>query len=198
MTYQKPCIDYLFVYSLPSWQFPCLSFKVKTHFQAQSAEPIAVGFQHKHSGFLPALRDVYQKFGIRGLWRGVSGALARVMMGSAVQLSTFSTAKEKVMEANFFSPGSWLVPALASMISSIAVVIAMTPFDVVSTRLYNQGTNAQGKGLYYSGFVDCFVKIFKAEGVQGFYKGVGPHYFRIGPHTILSLLFWEGLKKLMT
>lgn len=31
------------------------------------------------------------------------------------------------------------------MVSGIAVVLAMTPFDVASTRLYNQPTDAQGK-----------------------------------------------------
>lgn len=100
------------------------------------------------------------------------------------------------MKTDFFPEKSWLIPASASMISSIAVVTCMTPFDVVSTCLYNQGTNASGKGLFYNGFVDCFVKIFKREGVMGFYKGVGPHYFRIGPHTILSLLFWDQLRML--
>ena len=37
-----------------------------------------------------------------------------------------------------FSPGSWLTTLLAAMISGVAVAIAMTPFDVISTRLYNQ------------------------------------------------------------
>ena len=126
----------------------------------------------------------------------MTGALARVMVGSSVQLSTFSTVKEKIAEKDFFNKGSWLIPASASMVSSIAVVTCMTPFDVVSTRLYNQGTSASGKGLLYNGFVDCFIKISKQEGLTGFFKGVGPHYFRIGPHTILSLLFWDQLKKL--
>lgn len=31
------------------------------------------------------------------------------------------------------------------MVSGVAVVLAMTPFDVVSTRLYNQPTDTQGK-----------------------------------------------------
>lgn len=34
---------------------------------------------------------------------------------------------------------------MAAMVSGIAVVLAMTPFDVVSTRLYNQPTDARGK-----------------------------------------------------
>ena len=100
------------------------------------------------------------------------------------------------MEMNYFPERSLLIPVSAGMISSIAVVTCMTPFDVVSTRLYNQGTSASGKGLLYRGFVDCFVKIFKQEGVMGFYKGVGPHYFRVGPYTILVLLFWDQLRML--
>lgn len=125
----------------------------------------------------------------------MSGAVARVMVGSAVQLSTFSTTKLKIAQTNYFREDSWLIPASASMVSSLAVVSCMTPFDVVSTRLYNQGTTASGKGLLYKGFLDCFIKISKQEGLTGFFKGVGPHYFRIGPHTILSLLFWDQLKK---
>lgn len=170
------------------------AYMVKTHLQSQATETIAVGFQHKHNGLISAFYGIFKQFGIKGLWRGVSGAVARVMVGSSVQLSTFSTTKEKITELNYFRPGSWLIPASASMISSIAVVMFMTPFDVVSTRLYNQGTTASGKGLLYNGFLDCFIKISKREGVTGFFKGLGPHYFRIGPHTILSLLFWDRIK----
>lgn len=39
----------------------------------------------------------------------------------------------------------------AAMVSGIAVVLAMTPFDVVSTRLYNQPTDSQGKVRECSG-----------------------------------------------
>lgn len=81
------------------------------------------------------------------------------------------------------------------MVSGVMVVACMTPFDVVSTRLYNQATDAQGKGLYYRGVGDCFIKIFKKEGLWGFYKGWGASLFRLGPHTVLSLVFWQELRK---
>ena len=84
----------------------------------------------------------------------------------------------------------------ASMMSAFVVVMVMTPFDVVSTRLYNQGTDAKGKGLHYKGVGDCFVKILKTEGPLGFYKGFGASYFRLGPHTVLSLVFWDQLRVL--
>lgn len=46
-----------------------------------------------------------------------------------------------------FSRDSWLVALSAGMISSVVVVLAMTPFDVVSTRLYNQPVDPLGKVL---------------------------------------------------
>ncbi|EDO39447.1 predicted protein [Nematostella vectensis] len=171
-------------------------YLLKTQLQAQSAQQIAVGYQHQHKGSLKPLWDVYTRFGVKGLYQGLSAGITRVMFGSAAQLSTFSTTRNFIANSEVFNTGSWLIPTCASMISSIAVVVCMTPWDVVATRLYNQGTSSSGEKLLYRGFFDCFLKIFRKEGVLGFYKGVGPHYFRIGPHTVLSLLFWDQLKSL--
>lgn len=44
-----------------------------------------------------------------------------------------------------FPKDSWLVALTAGMISSVVVVLGMTPFDVVSTRLYNQPVDQAGK-----------------------------------------------------
>ena len=94
-----------------------------------------------------------------------------------------------------FHEESWLNALGASMISGVAVVAFMTPFDVVSTRLYNQATDAKGKGLYYNNVFDCFVKIYRKEGTWGFYKGWGASLFRLGPHSVLSLVLWEQVRK---
>lgn len=40
---------------------------------------------------------------------------------------------------------SWLVALAGGMISSVAVAAVMTPFDVVSTRLYNQPVDGAGR-----------------------------------------------------
>ena len=80
------------------------------------------------------------------------------------------------------------------MLSSFVVVFFMTPFDVVSTRLYNQPTTTSGTGEFYRGVGDCFAKILRSEGLWGFYKGWGASMFRLGPHTVLTLVFWEKLR----
>lgn len=37
-----------------------------------------------------------------------------------------------------------------------------------------------GKGVRYSGVVDCLVKTLQAEGLRGLYKGWLPNWLRIG------------------
>lgn len=123
-----------------------------------------------------AFVTIYRREGLIGLWRGVNGAVPRVMVGSAAQLATFTSAKDWVSHSQvevinswylcstcdhqlpshhqpkvdleliisfflllqWFTPNSWLTALIAAMISGVAVAITMTPFDVISTRLYNQ------------------------------------------------------------
>lgn len=82
------------------------------------------------------------------------------------------------------------------MLSGIAVVIAMTPFDVVSTRLYNQKLDNRGRGLLYAGITDCVLKVVKVEGLYGLYKGLVANYLRIGPHSVLTLTIWTYLREM--
>lgn len=45
-----------------------------------------------------AFKSIYEQHGVVGLWRGVTGAVPRVAVGSAVQLATFASAKDWVCE----------------------------------------------------------------------------------------------------
>lgn len=53
-----------------------------------------------------ALVAIYRNHGILGLWRGSSAAVPRVSVGSAAQLSTFSSSKELVIDLQV---GVWLI-----------------------------------------------------------------------------------------
>uniref|UniRef100_A0A4W5MU84 Solute carrier family 25 member 34 n=1 Tax=Hucho hucho TaxID=62062 RepID=A0A4W5MU84_9TELE len=95
----------------------------------------------------------------------------------------------------WYSPNSWLVALTAACISGVAVAITMTPFDVICTRLYNQPVDEHHRGRLYQGFSDCLVKVCRTEGLLGLYKGMGPVFFRLCPHTILSMLFWDLMRQ---
>ncbi|KAG8505620.1 Solute carrier family 25 member 34 [Galemys pyrenaicus] len=174
-----------------------LLFQVKTQLQAQTVAAMAIGHQHQHQSILDALETIWRQQGLAGLWRGVGGAVPRVMVGSAAQLATFASAKAWVQEQQWLPEDSWLVALAGGMISSVAVAAAMTPFDVVSTRLYNQPVDGAGRGQLYQGLADCLVKMWRQEGPLALYKGLGPAFLRLGPHTTLSMLFWDELQSLV-
>ena len=89
----------------------------------------------------------------------------------------------------------------------------MTPPDVVTTRLFNQPVDPKtGKGILYNGITDCIFKILRLEGFSGFYKvksnelidlltnlfyiqGFTVSFLRLGPHTVLSIFFWQQFRK---
>ncbi|XP_062544767.1 solute carrier family 25 member 35-like [Armigeres subalbatus] len=170
-------------------------FMLRTHLQSQAVAQIAVGYQHKHTGMLSALKEIFQQHGIRGLYRGVSVTMPRAMLGSGGQLAGYGYTKDMLLRYPLHSQQSdRLVSFLSGIAGGTVMAITMTPPDVVATRLYNQGVDAKGKGLYYKGVVDCFFKILKTEGVAGLYKGFWPHYMRIGPHSMLVLVFFDELK----
>ncbi|XP_075376737.1 solute carrier family 25 member 34 isoform X3 [Mycteria americana] len=173
------------------------AYLVKTHLQAQTLAAVAVGHQHNHESISGAFESIYKQHGVAGLWRGVTGAMPRVAVGSAAQLATFASAKDWVCERQWFGEGSWAAVLAGGMVSGVAVAVTMTPFDVVSTRLYNQPVDADGTGKLYRGFLDCILQISSKEGLLGLYKGIGAVYLRLGPHTVLSLFFWDELRKMV-
>ena len=134
------------------------------------------------------LRKIYAAEGSRGLFRGLNGALPRVMTGSAVQLSSYDTCKGLV--------AGWGVPAgieqhlSASLVASVLTVTAMNPWDVISTRLYQ----SKGQGTVYAGPLDCAAKTVRIEGWAALQRGWLAQYGRLGPHTVLTFCFLEYLR----
>ncbi|XP_042568200.1 solute carrier family 25 member 34 [Cyprinus carpio] len=146
-------------------------------------------------GVLSAFMSIYRREGVTGLWRGVNGAVPRVMVGSASQLATFSSAKDWVTRAQWFDPHSCLTALTAAMISGVAVTITMTPFDVISTRLYNQPVDEFKRGVCSVWFVFFVFMVCVCDGVVVLYKGMTPVFVRLAPHTVLSMLIWDVLRQ---
>lgn len=65
------------------------------------------------------------------------------------------------------------MPLAGGMISSVAVVAVMTPFDVVSTRLYNQPVDGAGR-------------VSRGQG-NGRYGGTGDTYTATRGHNYNTL-----------
>lgn len=170
-------------------------YLIKVRIQAKS-HAIAVGHQHNLTGMIDGLKSIWKEEGWKGLFRGVNGAIPRVATGSAAQLSSYDFFKHSIKTSSvpFVSEGV-LLHLTSSLMASVITVTAMNPFDVVSTRLYNQKVIA-GKGVLYTSVADCFIQTVRTEGMVGLYKGWLANLGRLCPHTVLTFLFWEQFKQI--
>lgn len=170
-------------------------FLIKTRMQSYNKSGLAttanVGQQTYYKGLFDGLKTIYVSEGIRGLFRGTDAAVLRTGAGSSAQLPVYNLTKNYLLDHKILLDGSIALHFASSAMAGLGVSIVMNPWDVVLTRLYNQ------KGNLYKGPVDCFTKTIKAEGPAALYKGFWAQLFRIGPHSILTLMFMEQAMKLV-
>lgn len=168
---------------------------IKTRLQSFSPH-FATGHQHHYGGMLDAMRRITgAQEGLRGFYHGVQAAIARTAVGSAVQLATYDYCKGLAAPLAP-RPDHIGVHFVAALTSGVLVCTAMNPFDVIMTRLYNQNVQ-QGQRLY-AGLWDCGRKTVGTEGFRALFKGFVPHYIRIGPHTLLTLMFLEQVRSVLS
>jgi len=168
-------------------------YVAKTRFQCQS-EFLPVGHQHKYSNPWNALVGIGKEEGAAGYFRGLLAATNRIVIASAVQLGTYDKVKN-ILVHRFGMQEEVPAFGVAACVCSIPMTLCVNPFDVVLTRLQNQPI-VNGKGVLYKGWTDCFLKIAKSEGLNGFYKGTLAHYSRLAPHTFILLVVFEKVKHL--
>lgn len=162
--------------------------------QSYSASDIAVGHQRNHSGLFSAFKTIYSVRGVRGLYRGVAANIPRAALGSGAQLAVFAPTKELMRRHQLAFENAAVNSFVAGMVSGSFMSVAITPPDIILTRLYNQPLDDMGRGKLYNGMADCLIKVLRSEGLAGLYKGFWPNYLRIVPHSTLVLLFYDQVK----
>ena len=65
----------------------------------------------------------------------------------------------------------------------------VSPFDRIRTNLMNQPTDKK----IYDGFVDCFAKTVRNDGIGSLWRGFIPIWARFAPQATLQLLTIEYL-----
>jgi len=169
-------------------------YVTKTRVQCSSMGPVSTGYQRQYKGSLDALKSIYLEEGFRGFFRGLQAATFRIIVASSTQLASYDLLKRNLMYYADIHDG-FRVHFFASFGASMIMAVALNPFDTVLVRLQNQKVE-NGRGVTYSGWLDCFMKIARTERLYGFYKGFWPHYCRLGPHTMAIFVFLEQLKGL--
>ncbi|ROV93501.1 hypothetical protein VSDG_06830 [Cytospora chrysosperma] len=130
---------------------------------------------------------------VRKLVRAEGGGLARgVYRGSAVTVlreaqayGVWFLAFEWLMNSDVARNGvrrddiSPLKVAFYGGLAGEALWLASYPFDVVKSKMQTDGFGKDGQR--YKTMRDCFAQTWRAEGMRGFWKGLGPTLLRAMP-----------------
>lgn len=126
--------------------------------------------------------------GVAGFYRGLEANVARAMVLNGTKMACYDQIKY-VIKTSTPIPEGLAQQFSAAFSAGFFMTCTVAPFDMVRTRLMNQPPDAK----IYSGAGDCIMKILKADGPQGFYRGFVPIWMRFAPTTCLQLIIFEQL-----
>ncbi|ETE70362.1 Mitochondrial dicarboxylate carrier, partial [Ophiophagus hannah] len=142
--------------------------------------------RRNYSHALDGLYQVFRKEGVKKLFSGGTMASSRGALVTVGQLACYDQAKQLVLGTGLLADNIF-THFLASFIAGGCATFLCQPLDVLKTRLMN----SQGE---YRGVMHCAVETAKL-GPLAFYKGLVPAGIRLVPHTVLTFVFLEQLRK---
>ncbi|RDX90955.1 Mitochondrial substrate carrier family protein ucpB [Mucuna pruriens] len=147
----------------------------------------------RKSGPILELQRTVSEEGIKGLWKGVSPAMARAAALTASQLATYDETKQILVRWTSLKEGFHL-HLISSTAAGILSTLVTAPIDMVKTRLMLQREAKDGR-IYKGGF-HCAYQVLLSEGPRGLYKGGFAIFARLGPQTTITFLLCEELRQL--
>ncbi|KAF9004658.1 mitochondrial carrier protein RIM2 [Cyathus striatus] len=153
------------------------------------ARPPQVGLLYNFVETSYILRDIYTKESPRALFKGLGPTLVGVIPARSINFFTYGSCKHALTRLND-NRETPLVHLGSAAIAGVATGSATNPIWVVKTRL--QLEQSLGRG---TGSLGTITKIWREEGVRGFYKGLSASYLGVTEGTIQWVLY-ERLKKL--
>lgn len=144
-------------------------------------------YHHVIDGMLTVIR--YE--GLKALFSGTTMATTRAILMTIGQLSMYDQFKHLLLTQ---TPEGTLkddtvTHLIASLMAGTTATTLTQPLDVVKTRLMNAN-----KG-HYKGAMDVARSILNDYGPVGFFRGFVPAFIRLAPHTMLTFVFLEELRK---
>ncbi|KAI0178339.1 mitochondrial carrier domain-containing protein [Pestalotiopsis sp. NC0098] len=134
-----------------------------------------------YSGPLDCVRKLSAHQGVlRGLYRGEAVTVVREAQAYGLWFMSFeymmnSHAARNGMQRKDIPP---YMVAFYGGLAGEALWLGSYPFDVIKSKMQTDGFGTTQK---YKSMRDCFAQTYRAEGMRGFWKGLGPTLLRAMP-----------------
>lgn len=153
--------------------------RIKILLQVQGQNP-------QENSAIAMLRGLYQKGGVRSIYRGSLMTFARDAPDSAVYFATYEYCKKRFtpkLDNGTEGSLSFLAVIGAGASAGLVTLMPLFPIDTVKSRLQ------AAKGKQTVG--NTFRYVYSMGGVRAFFPGLGPALLRAVPANAASTLGWE-------
>eukprot|EP00386_Alphamonas_edax_P007698 GDKI01025580.1.p1 GENE.GDKI01025580.1~~GDKI01025580.1.p1 ORF type:complete len:389 (-),score=69.61 GDKI01025580.1:23-1189(-) len=168
---------------------------------------------YKYSNIGQAFRQIVKEEGVVGLWRGNGANMLRAAVVYTLKFGTNDLMKqrfveqqqEKNLQNTQNTPESIPIKhaqpndalgldklLLSGFVAGSVQKALSYPLDLVSVRIALGANNKQmNAGGEYKGIIDCTQRIWRTEGLTGFWKGITPTLLTGVPYVMLQMTFFE-------
>ncbi|CAL1532619.1 unnamed protein product [Lymnaea stagnalis] len=157
--------------------------------------PVAVGsdavldnrkFRKSQSQLINCLRHILKTEGVKGLFKGLGPTLVGVAPSRAIYFGAYAHSKQVLNNA--ITPDTHFVHLCSAVTAGVSAATCTNPVWFVKTRL--QLDNKAENKLTCR---ECIKRIYKQNGIRGFYKGISASYFGVS-ETVVHLVVYEAIK----
>ncbi|CDW73932.1 mitochondrial substrate carrier family protein [Stylonychia lemnae] len=103
-------------------------------------------------------KEIYQNWGLKGLWKGVQPTVFRAILLNATFLASYDHTKHTLINYKILPDGQ-VNHMVSSIISGICIALVITPIDLIKTRIQNQRVD----NIKYKGILDQIARYYKKK-----------------------------------
>ncbi|TKY57561.1 Mitochondrial phosphate carrier protein 1 [Spatholobus suberectus] len=137
----------------------------------------------KYNGILSGLATLWKEEGPYSLWRGWSGKFFGYGVQGGFKYGLYEYFK-KLYSDVLVDYNRDFIFFLSSSSAQVLADVSLSPFEAVKIRVQIQPNFAKG-------LVDGFPRVYKTEGLAGFYRGLIPLWSRNLPFSIVMFSTFE-------
>lgn len=147
-----------------------------------------------HSSFSQTFRRILSTEGLRGLFRGITPSMLREASYSSMRMGLYEPARKFIAPDTPIAEISLWQKILAGFFSGGVGSAIANPTDLVKIRFQARRPD---QPKIYKNTLDAFVSIYRADGLRGLYKGVGPTTLRAAVLTSAQLSSYDHTKVIL-
>jgi len=155
-----------------------------------------LGPSSRYRSIWGTIRLTVTEEGFFALYRGMVPTLLGCFPYEGIKFGVYDFLRSRIPE-NATNSVSTSFSLFGGAVAGTAAGVMMFPNDTVRRRLQIQGarqTANHSASETYSGALDCYMKIFKQEGIRSFYRGISATLIRVVPNAAIQFGTFELMK----